>query len=287
MAYRAGFSDNQLIGVDDLNEITKRLVTSGVGYELGENGSIEVTELNGYTAALATSGVVPSGVKTLKVSRVVNSVYIEPGTAFFADGSFIEITSQHKLSFSYSNGYVYLLNDTALGTKRPRVTQELPSGDYVLLAQIVNGSVIDKRQYTKGKVPSYASCAGYPIFVSQTVNCAGETKYERKGSFTVDIGDYPLHGIAVCGDDNGKPSCTGLCLFDENKKVKLYRSVANYDTSVTYKQYLLQYLYHSQWYAYMEFSCTESGLLTVNVTSSASLNSEGPTSVEQIEFVIF
>ena len=287
MAYITGFSDNQLIGVDDLNEITKRLVTSGVGYELGESGSISVGELNGYAAALATSGVVPSGVKALKVSKVASSIYIEPGTAFFADGSFIEITSQHKLSFSYSNGYVYLINDTALGVRKPRVTQEAPNGDYVLLAQISNGSLKDKRQYAKGKLPSFASFVGYPIFVSQEVNCEGETKYDRRGSFTVDIGDYPLHGIAVCGEESGKPSCTGLCLFDENKKVKLYRSVPNYDTSVTFKDCLLQYLYHGDWYAQMTFSCTESGLLTVNVKSSASLNSEGNTSVEQIEFVIF
>ena len=47
MAYITGFSDNQLIGVDDLNAITKRLVTSGVGDVLTDTGSIEVTSLNG------------------------------------------------------------------------------------------------------------------------------------------------------------------------------------------------------------------------------------------------
>lgn len=287
MAYITGFSDNQLIGVDDLNAITKRLVTSGVGDVLTDTGSIEVTSLNGLTAAVLKDGVVPETNTSLKVSKSGNIITIQPGLAFFADGSFIEITSAHTLSSSLVSGYVYLLNDVALGERKPKVTASYPAGDFVMLAQIVSGSIVDKRKYAKGRVPAYSSYSGYPLLVSKEVQCTGADKWNRKGSFTVDLGESPLNGIAIKGANTGKPDCNSICFFDENKKVSVYRSVPNYNTSTVHKNYLLQYFSSAETYCYLTFSCTSSGVLTVNVFSSSGYNSASSTCTEYIEFLVF
>lgn len=287
MAYISGFNDNQLIGVDDLNEITKRLVYSGIENVLTDDGSLCVTDLNGITTALVTDGVVPETVNTLKVTKSGTTYTIAPGLCFFSDGSFIEITSNEKLSFNGSDGYVYLFNDIALGEKKPMVTSAYPTGDFVMLAQITNGTVIDKRKYAKGKVASYSSYAGYPLCVKQSVVCTGENKWDRRGSFTVDLGNYPLRGIVVQGTASGTPGASGVCFFDENKKVSFYRCSANYEVSHTYKNYLLQYYYNESFYVRLTFSCTQDGILTVNVVSSSSLNSATETCTENIEFYVF
>lgn len=287
MAYITGFSDNQLIGVDDLNAITKRLVTSGVGDILTDSGSIEVVSLNGITAAVAESGVVPETDTSLKVTKNGSSLSIAPGFAFFNDGSFIEITDTEILSFSASEGYVYLINDFALGVREARVSSVYPTGDFVLLASISSGVLEDARKYARGKLPAYSSYSGYPLYVKQKVFCSGESKYKRYGSFTMDLSGHPLNGIAIKGAPSGTPDCTGICFFDENKNVSVYRCVANYNTSVVYKSYLLQYYEGSSTYAWMTFSCTADGILTVNVTSSSGLNSATETTYETIEFIVF
>ncbi len=286
MSYIAGFSDNQLIGVDDLNSITKRLVTNGVGYTLSNSGSIAVTQLNGYTAAIATDGVVGESDSSLKVTKSGSTVTVDCGLAFFADGSFIEVTEKEELSFSGSDGYVYAINDVALGVHEIRVGTAYPEGDFVMLASISGGVLTDARKYAKGKLPSYASYSGYPLFVSKKVVCTGPSQYEREGSFTVDLGGHALNGIVIRPKASGEPYCTCICFFDENKKVVSYLSKPNSWDKI-YTKCLYQYFYNTVRFASLKFSCTASGILTVNVLSSTGLSGEPDTVTETIEFIVF
>lgn len=280
MAYISGFSDNQLIGVDDLNAITKRLVTSGVGDVLKDSSNLTVSQLNGITAIMIDGGIVPDNPTCLRVSKSGSTIGIEPGTAFFADGSFIEVTSKEKISFSKADGYVYLLNDTALGEKTIKVTESEPSGDFILLAEISDGVVLDKRTYAKGKVPSYSSFSGYPLKVKKVVTCVGESRYDRRGSFTLDLGNYFLNGILLVGDEH-----TGVAVFDENKKVTKY--VCGSDDRTLYRSYLMLHRESDSTFAYVKFSCTSEGLLTVDVFSSVDKNYGVDSWDENVEFMIF
>lgn len=287
MSYISGFSDNALIGVDDLNAITKRLVTSGVGDILSNTGSISVTELNKMTAAVVSDGVVPSSNTSLKVSCSGGTAKIAKGTAFFADGSFIEVTAEESVLLS-GGGYVYLINDTVLGVKEPRASENMPEGDVVPLAYVSeSGVVTDLRNYAKGKVPSYSSYAGYPMLVSRSVLCTGDNAYERYGTFTVDLSGVPLNGIAVKGTSDELESATGVCFFDENKNVSMYRCTLNKNDNTYIKDCLYLYYASGATFARVTFSCGESGILTVNVTSSSGLNSATSTITEKVEFIIF
>ena len=286
MSYISGFSDNQLIGVDDLNAITKRLVTSGVGDILSSAGSIDVTELNGMTAAIATDGVVPEKVTSLKVTYSDGKAKIAPGVAFFADGSFIEITEEEAISLS-GGGYVYLINDTALGVREPRATSSLPTGDYVMLASVAaGGAVTDMRKSAKGKVAGYSSYAGYPVYVSQDVVCTGTNKFQRVGTFNVDVTGMPLNGIVIKGSSDVLTDATGVCIFDEDRNTCFYRCMINKEDSSYITEYLYMYYKAADTYARVYFSCSND-ILTVTVVSSNSGDSAGTTATEHIEFIIF
>lgn len=220
MSYISGFSDNQTIGVDDLNAITARLVTSGIGMGLSANGSIEVEALNGASAAVVTDGVVPDSNTSLKVTAGASgTVSIAPGLAFFADGSFLRVTEAEALSVPEGESYIYLVNDTSLNEKKPVAAANMPdNGDFVPLAHITaDGELEDKRRYAKGRVPAYSSYAGFPMIIRKSIVCSRPTVQQEymTGSVSVELGNVPTNGVAI-NVANGAKRYRGVYFFSDN-----------------------------------------------------------------------
>ena len=156
MAYTYGFFDNQTIGVDDLNSITSRFVTEGIAIEPETVG-----DFTGFNSKLATGGVVPESISSLKVYINDGILYISPGTAFFNDGTFIEITEAEMLEFKENAvNYIFLRSDQDACMAYPVCSEEENKEKDILLAVLnSDGTVTDKREYAKGKSPCYYSSA--------------------------------------------------------------------------------------------------------------------------------
>lgn len=183
MAYEYSFMDNQVIGVDHLNKLTKRFVTSGVADPFTNGVPYNVSKFNDIVKANGTSGVVPSNISTLRVTKTSgNTVSVNTGTAFFANGSTIDVTSPESLNFTPGvKNYVYLKSDMAQNKNYPACTTAQPTGDYVILAEIDHaGTVTDKRAYAKGKLPGYCSNANVMLQAELVYTANGHTTNDSK-----------------------------------------------------------------------------------------------------------
>ena len=192
MSYTFSFADNGVYSAADVNKITSRLVTSGIEDPFTDGVPYNLSAFNEAGTLLYTDGVVPETVNTLKVTKAEEdgSIFIYPGTAFFSDGSVIEVEAGGE-TLAYTPGvahYVYLKNDLInSNTSYPTCTQEAPTGIYVMLAEISEtGEVTDKRTYARGKLPGYASCADNVLTITDSVTIQKGDVSRQK---TYDIGD--------------------------------------------------------------------------------------------------
>ncbi|MBQ3181751.1 MAG: hypothetical protein IJB50_03230, partial [Clostridia bacterium] len=140
MSYKFTFADNEVYTATDVNNITKRLVTAGVEDSFSDGVAYNVSKFNEATGKLLyTSGTVPESCNSLKVEKSSDSeILINPGCAFFKDGAVIEIEAGGETLpyVSGSKNYVYLQNDLTNTNKcYPACSVDLPTGDYVMLAE--------------------------------------------------------------------------------------------------------------------------------------------------------
>lgn len=170
--YKYSFFDNQLIGVDHLNEITKRLVSGGIS-AVYSGADFNVSEINNSNMALLTGGVVPGSDFNLKITALGGTRYlINKGVCFFDDGTSMEIlTGGEEISVpAGSTRYIYLTSDKNQMKCYPEVlSSPKQTGQFVYLG-IVNadGSITDKRTYARGKVPGfYASTENLEVNVTK------------------------------------------------------------------------------------------------------------------------
>ena len=196
MSYKFSFADNEVYSATDVNNITKRLVTSGIADSFSDGKAYNVSDFNEMGKLLYTSGVVSEDCNTLKVTKVSDTeILINPGTAFFDDGAVIEIEAGGELlSFvSGSKNYVYLKNNLIEQNKcYPCCTTQEPAGDYVKLAEIdENGEIIDKRTYAKGRLPGYQSITDNVLRIQDYIEVTKEAGATSgySGSKTFDIGN--------------------------------------------------------------------------------------------------
>ncbi len=220
MAYKFSFADNGIYGADDLNNITKRLVTSGVADAFQNGVPYNVSHINSAGECIYTSGVVPETISTLKVTadKEAGKALIYPGTAFFADGAVMEIEAGgHALSFTTgAKHYVYLKNDlTASNTCYPACTPDAPTGDFVMLAEIEeDGTAVDRRTYAKGKLPGYQSNALSVLKIEDTVVVPPYYNSEANEIRTYQIGNNNYRFMLAVQDKNGGgPGCKVLSLY--------------------------------------------------------------------------
>lgn len=172
MGYKFSFLDNKEYSADDINAITRRLVTVGVADSFVNGTPYNTTKINDVIKAISHSGVVPEVVTACKVVAVDdNNIQISEGLAFFESGTSIEIDSGGVI-LQFVGGvknYVYVKSNLAANTIAPYCSVEAPVGDYVMLAEIdADGTIVDKRRYAKGKLAGYQSNAGHMLEVDWT-----------------------------------------------------------------------------------------------------------------------
>ncbi|MBQ4086991.1 MAG: hypothetical protein IJC78_01945 [Clostridia bacterium] len=229
MGYQFSFADNTAYTATDVNNITKRLVSSGIADSFSDGVPYNLSAFNDMGTLLYTSGVVPETVSTLAVSLQGNTVHIMPGVAFFDDGAAIEVTAGgHNLPCSEGvTNYVYLKNNLESANEcYPVCSATEPSGLYVPLAEIsADGVVTDKRTYAKGKLPGYASVAFQPIDVSLTVPVENDTCED----IVLDVGNNAYTVMTVLAGD-GYPCC-GMYDFKDGS----YFSIGAYSNNAGYR----------------------------------------------------
>lgn len=255
MSYKYSFADNEVYSATDVNKITKRLVTSGIADSFSDGVAYNVSKFNDAGRLLYTSGVVPETCLTMKVSKIDDKkVLINPGVAFFDDGSVLEIEDGGE-ELAYTTGtvnYVYLKNDLeGSNSSYPCCSTEEPEGDFVMLAELnAVGSVIDKRKYARGKLPGYESVGNNAMHLHQRVALTvvdqhravgeeifdiGGNTYEYVVSFSFDAGANNKENLALYRISDGQIISfyrksdiesifdnTGLCVYSDNTRNRIY-----------------------------------------------------------------
>ncbi len=127
----SAFSEEKF-GVDELNNITKDLVTSG----------ILKTEDNG-------NGGLNMGCKPTIEDNLVT---IGLGTIVFASGAKVYVDSE--MVYAADGSYIYAFNDTFTGRASLKVSDTEPTeGDFVMIAKVIGyGSLQDLRKFAQAKV---------------------------------------------------------------------------------------------------------------------------------------
>lgn len=169
--YKYTFFDNQLIGVDELNEITSRLVSGGISAAYS-GADFDVSDINNSNGAILLGGVVPETDANLKVISLGDGHYlINQGLCFFDDGTSMEILSGGEeiiLPLGVAK-YVYLVSDkNQMKCYVETADAKKQSGVFQLLAYIdESGNISDMRTYARGRVPGfYSSSAGKTVNIS-------------------------------------------------------------------------------------------------------------------------
>lgn len=218
MAYKFSFADNEIYSASDVNEITKRLVTSGVEDTFSDGVSYNVSKFNELGKLLYTDGVVPESNQTLKVTKVSDDeILINPGLAFFADGATITIeVGGESLKFTLGvRNYVYLKNElTDKNICYPVCSQSEPAGDFVLLAEIdEEGNIEDRRIYARGKLPGYQSNSNGALFFKETMYVPLSTYSGGKAEAEFAIGENTFKYIIISNAFEDTPYLPNLSLY--------------------------------------------------------------------------
>lgn len=201
MSYKYYFFDDQTVGAEDLNKLAKMFVSDGVADNFQNGVPYNISKLNEIISSNAGEGIVPESLSTLKVSYDLNAVKIQPGVAFFKDGTVIEIETEETLTVPENTEvYVYLESDPKKNIAYPFVSESLPEGNVVPLAKVSEtGEITDLRRFARGKIPSfYSSDAG--MLIQNTLEFEKNSEYIDTGKKVtlIDSGNSYRYLILFC-----------------------------------------------------------------------------------------
>ena len=180
MGFTVNFTDNQNVDAEKINNIGKSIDETMAETSFEDDVLYGVDALNSITKSLITKGVS----KGCDVICADNRVTISQGTAFFADGKKIEIDADGITLVREENeiNYVWLLNDEVTKTITAKCTKEVPSGDYVCLAEISESGMV-------GGTKDIALMKNASIlpnsYILKTVEFSKDTKDKE---YTLDLG---------------------------------------------------------------------------------------------------
>lgn len=127
MAYSYDFKDDVVYGADDINAIR---------------------------ASILTKGVIEESQTSCIVTATDDGVIINKGQAIFEDGCRIEVDEEGaKVQVTAGvRNYVYFYNNILGGLCEVKSDVTVPSGDYILLAEVdEEGNIWDKREFAQLK----------------------------------------------------------------------------------------------------------------------------------------
>lgn len=151
--------DNQKVTTETLNNIAIDLgATTFNGFSENKFG---VDELNNITKTLVSKGIT-QGANRCKPYLSGSDLYINTGTIIFATGAKIRITSPQKVT-AEAGTYIYALNDTSRNIAEITVSETKPTtGDFVMLAYLdADGTLTDMRKFAKANVALSAAQTPY------------------------------------------------------------------------------------------------------------------------------
>ena len=173
MAYTESFMDNATYGASDINGIIQKLSTQGISVEfediLNDGTNYTPSDLNKLYSAIVSSGVTKDG---CKVVMSEGNAKVSAGTIVFADGSTLTVDNSGVV-LTVAPGvknYVYAVAQPSLNHNYLKCEVTEPTGDYVMLAEVLNGIVTDKRKFAASKfVAGYNMHEKFTISKSYTV----------------------------------------------------------------------------------------------------------------------
>lgn len=158
MSYITSFIDGESYGAFEVNKITSRFVTAGIEDPFVDGVPYNVRRLNDLSKAVTTRGVIGSESNAIKCIKSGEGYYLAPGTAFFGNGSTLEIISNEPVSLQDTSvkNYVYLRsseeenrNHIVVSTQSPDLSDE----NIVPICEInTDGTITDRRCYATGKI---------------------------------------------------------------------------------------------------------------------------------------
>ena len=192
MAYTGGFYDNATYGTDDVNGIIKKMSTQGISVEfediLNDGVSYTPSDLNGLFEAIVSDGVTKD---SCKVVMSGGNAKVMAGTIIFSNGSFLTVDNE-GVTLPVTAGvknYVYAYADMSLNNSYIKCETAAPTGDYVMLAEVENGTVTDKRKFAVSKF-----VAGYNMHesfnIDETYNASVGGEWTLLETFAVKKSDY-------------------------------------------------------------------------------------------------
>lgn len=196
MGYTASFLYNETYGVAAVNKITERLTGAGVNPVPVDQANYSTTDLNKVTEAITDSGV-SYNTNSCRVIKDTDSTFkILYGSAFFNDGSAIDVDSNGvTLPILSGKNYVYFKKDDVAGVIEPVSSNTAPSSGDILLAEYENGVLTDKRSMAVSKIGVF----GNPI--TQTITDELYGTYNLKyGGFEQDGDWYLVKEIPIIKD---------------------------------------------------------------------------------------
>lgn len=252
MSYITSFMDGEKYGADDINKIVSRFIHSGIEEAFVDGEPYNVRRLNDLSKPITTRGVIGSESSALLVSKSGDSYYISPGTAFFGNGSTLEVIENEVITLADSTltNYVYLVsgeeenrNYIEVSATEPDVTNE----NFVMLAEIAaDGTITDRRCYATGKLRGMYQDNEYVLkkmFIQDSVVFPGGKGGDCDAYITHDLGCSGITMLVLVAwseiDDNGSlryegtvDSNTGnvvtLWLPGQNSKYGVYSSSARF-----------------------------------------------------------
>ncbi len=182
MGFTVNFTDNQSITSNEINSIASGIDNEVTGISFTDDTLYGVDELNSISKSLITKGV------TQGLDVLVNGddIIITSGSAYFDDGKKLVADSDGITLKREENTfcYVWLSNDISQGIVSAKATAEEPSGDYVLLATVsASGIVTPKKEIALMKNSSLMP--NYYERITQFISIA----YTKEGTtLSLDVG---------------------------------------------------------------------------------------------------
>lgn len=213
MGYKALFLDNGIYSAADVNEVLKSFVTSGIAGSFKDGTAYHVKKVNEITQAVSSAGTVYETDTTCKctVNTTDKTVYIAPGTIFFADGSRIVIDTE-GVTLSYTENavnYIFAKTSPSENISGLYCQTTAPEGDCVNIAELsAEGVVTDKRIFARGKLAGYQSNAGLPMFIDEVISLTKVTDetsadYNKYvGEKTIYLGENNSYHAVISYDDS-------------------------------------------------------------------------------------
>ncbi len=152
------FEGGKLYGVDDLNDITARLVGAGVA-PIEAKDSYSYDDLNALTAAVASQGVSAQG---LKVGFEENTITIGRGIAYFENGVTVSFEEAEAFPCALSEAYVYLKYSKSLHVASVEISEndfdaEDKNNYFIPLARLEGETVYDRRIFAQSKIATFGA----------------------------------------------------------------------------------------------------------------------------------